>query len=129
LRSFARQICRPGASLSAPVLERLLAYDWPGNVRELKNVVESSLIRGVPTDGAFGVMDLPLALQASTPAPTSRHDMERQRLLETLEATRWNKTEAARRLKWSRMTLYRKLTRHRLHVTSNRTSVTTSLSQ
>jgi transcriptional regulator of acetoin/glycerol metabolism len=37
---------------------------------------------------------------------------ERDWLVEALQATRWNKSETARRLHWSRMTLYRKLQKY-----------------
>ena len=40
--------------------------------------------------------------------------MERIRILDALEQVHWNKSEAAKRLQWSRMTLYRKLAYHRL---------------
>jgi DNA-binding NtrC family response regulator len=33
-------------------------------------------------------------------------------MLAALEATHWNKAEAAKRLNWSRMTLYRKLDKY-----------------
>jgi two-component system response regulator HydG/two-component system response regulator AtoC len=39
---------------------------------------------------------------------------EPDRLLEALKATRWNKSQAAKRLHWSRMTLYRKIAKYRL---------------
>jgi len=41
-------------------------------------------------------------------APTS----ERERLLDALTATNWNKTKAATQLHMSRMTLYRKMHQH-----------------
>ena len=37
---------------------------------------------------------------------------ERHRLLEVLKATHWNKSKAAEQLRWSRVTLYRKLARY-----------------
>jgi transcriptional regulator of acetoin/glycerol metabolism len=39
----------------------------------------------------------------------AERDSDRDRLLTALEAANWNKTEAARRLSWSRMTVYRKM--------------------
>jgi DNA-binding NtrC family response regulator len=50
--------------------------------------------------------------------------LERRRVLDALHATAGNKTEAARRLNWSRMTLYRKLMRYRIPVIEPRTPVT-----
>jgi transcriptional regulator of acetoin/glycerol metabolism len=37
---------------------------------------------------------------------------ERDHLLSTLSATNWNKSAAAQKLHWSRMTLYRKMALH-----------------
>jgi transcriptional regulator of acetoin/glycerol metabolism len=37
---------------------------------------------------------------------------ERERLLATLAATKWNKSDAAQKLHWSRMTLYRKIAKY-----------------
>jgi hypothetical protein len=39
---------------------------------------------------------------------------ERARLLASLLATNWNKSKAAQRLHWSRVTLYRKMWKYRL---------------
>jgi transcriptional regulator of acetoin/glycerol metabolism len=37
---------------------------------------------------------------------------ERHLLLNALKATHWNKSRAAQKLHWSRVTLYRKLAKH-----------------
>jgi DNA-binding NtrC family response regulator len=43
---------------------------------------------------------------------------ERKRILEALLETNWNKSTAASKLKWSRMTLYRKMTKY--HIVEHR---------
>ena len=108
--------------LSPAALDLLLAHDWPGNVRELKNVVESSVIRAEA--GEVRVQDLPLAFQPAGASRATRATIERRRVLDALHATAGNKTEAARRLNWSRMTLYRKLMRYRIPAVGQRASVT-----
>ena len=105
--------------LSAAALEALLAHDWPGNVRELRNAIESSIVRAESSDVL--VRDLPLALQPAAASEATQATLERRRMLDTLRATAGNKSEAARRLKWSRMTLYRKLMRYRIPATGERT--------
>jgi transcriptional regulator with GAF, ATPase, and Fis domain len=35
---------KPIDGVSAPMMERLVAYDWPGNVRELENIVERAMV-------------------------------------------------------------------------------------
>ena len=108
--------------LSAAALEALLAHDWPGNVRELRNAIESSIVRA-ESSGVL-VRDLPLALQPAAATEATQATLERRRMLDTLRATAGNKSEAARRLKWSRMTLYRKLMRYRIPAAGERLPTT-----
>jgi DNA-binding NtrC family response regulator len=125
LRVAAEHLGRPDARFSSEALERLETHDWPGNVRELRNVIESSLIR---SDGdEIGVGALPPSFERKD-APQSASMTERHRLLRALEATAWNKTQAAEMLHWSRMTLYRKLSRYGIGVTGRPVSVTESSS-
>jgi transcriptional regulator with PAS, ATPase and Fis domain len=93
------------------LLAALMAYEWPGNVRELRNLIEAIFID--PPTGRLGFEHLPAAFRLqferyrhTTPAS------ERSRLIDALERTNWNKAEAAKALKWSRMTLYRKLVKY-----------------
>lgn len=101
--------------ISPETLAVLEAYAWPGNVRELRNVIERAV---VVTQGArIGPEDLPArvrtggrsaeagASKASAPgAPEPEparekvHQFEARMLQETLEATGWNRAEAARKL-------------------------------
>jgi DNA-binding NtrC family response regulator len=125
-RAFLAEIgpayARGAAAFTDDALLRLVAYDWPGNVRQLRNVVESSLLN-TETD-AIGPAALPAAVRGadiSMPPPAA---VERVRVVEALRAAGGNKSEAAQRLQWSRMTLYRKLARHRIDVTATCDSVT-----
>ena len=124
-RAFLAEIgptyARGAAAFTDEALVRLVGYDWPGNVRQLRNVVESSLLNA-ETD-AIGPAALPAAVRGvdvSMPTPA----VERVRVVEALRAAGGNKSEAAQRLRWSRMTLYRKLARHRIDVTTECDSVT-----
>jgi transcriptional regulator with PAS, ATPase and Fis domain len=106
-----RMNARPdwAGKLSAEALALLLQYDWPGNIRELRNLVELLLID--PTRAAIQPEDLPEHLRA----PHARAvGSERERLLAVLSSTHWNRTEAARQLQCSRMTLYRKMLKYDL---------------
>ena len=59
----------------------------------------------------IGFADLPARLVARL---WEANDSEKQRLLAALVETKWNKTRAARKLSWSRMTVYRKMTHYRI---------------
>ncbi|HEX6011781.1 MAG TPA: helix-turn-helix domain-containing protein [Geminicoccaceae bacterium] len=72
----------------------------------------TSLIAGGATR-RIGPDDLPAGLRRHAAAAAVAGG-ERLRILAALTATRWNKTDAARRLQCSRMTLYRRMRRHGL---------------
>lgn len=114
LRHFNRELGRSVRGLSPRAIETLCAYHWPGNIRELRNVVEALLVNLAPE--TTGTVDVPSEvmrqLAFAVGAPTS----ERERLLQALTATNWNKSKAATKLHWSRMTLYRKMHQHRVSV-------------
>ena len=95
------------------LLRCLIAHDWPGNVRELNNVVEAVFID--PPLGPVTLAHLPGPFREVFARYRTAAEPERDRLLRVLEQTNWNKVEAARQLKWSRMTLYRKLAKYSLH--------------
>jgi DNA-binding NtrC family response regulator len=93
-------------------LEHLVRYDWPGNVREIKNLVEAVFVQGAPA--WIGSADLPERYRErmTSSGPVD----ERARVVAALFATRWNKSAAAERLRWSRMTLYRKMAKYGIGV-------------
>ena len=94
------------------VQTELSRYRWPGNVRELRNMLEATCV-SMPGPTIY-FEHLPELYQrrftetSEAPAALS----ERHRLLEVLNATHWNKSKAAEQLRWSRVTLYRKLARY-----------------
>jgi two-component system response regulator PilR (NtrC family) len=44
LQKFTQESGKPPMLVTAPAMDRLLAYDWPGNVRELENVIERAVV-------------------------------------------------------------------------------------
>jgi transcriptional regulator with PAS, ATPase and Fis domain len=91
-----------------------LRYDWPGNVRELKNLIEAAFINQ-PTH-QIALHDLPSQFRQRLNEAEGLPQGERDQLLNALFATNWNKSLAAQKLHWSRMTLYRKMIKY--HVVS-----------
>jgi DNA-binding NtrC family response regulator len=106
LRYFNRKYGGSVAGFSAAAMRSLMAHEWPGNVRELRNVVECLFVQ--PRRARVNVEDLPL------PGPGDTALSDRQQLLEALASVKWNKSAAARILKWSRMTLYRKIAKYEI---------------
>ncbi|MGH9477040.1 MAG: sigma-54 interaction domain-containing protein [Terriglobales bacterium] len=109
-----------------PALRRLCErHTWPGNVRELENFVRRFLIFGEQAwlDPAAGADDSPKPV---APPPRAGNeglkamvdrvcrDAERQAIARELEATHWNRTQAARALNISYRALLNKVRLYQL---------------
>ncbi len=91
--------------LEREALDALYRYDYPGNVRELENILERAVT--LCEENRIGLPELQLPEPAS-PEPTASgpalpleaylEQVEREAIIKALEATRWNRTAAARRL-------------------------------
>ena len=101
-------------------MDMLIKYGWPGNVRELENAVERAVILSTGdyvTEKAFPLSIVQnYAEDADIRPPSFTHDeprsleaIERQAILDALDACSGNKSEAARVLGINRKTLYAKL--------------------
>jgi two-component system, NtrC family, nitrogen regulation response regulator NtrX len=118
-RFLARYCAANGLPLDAkqftPEAQELLAsYHWPGNIRELESTVSRAAlsapgraIRAADIEFLHGHA-MPRPEESSTRLPSLR-DAERAHIIRVLEATEWNKLEAAKVLDISRGTLYRKI--------------------
>ncbi len=95
-------------------MQLLLGYDWPGNIRELKNLVEATSIAGVTGPIEPGHLPEKLRPAEKKYVVETAEITERETLISALTEEGGNKAAAARRLNWSRMTLYRKLTKHQI---------------
>jgi len=100
------------------------SYGWPGNVRELENAIKHAIT--FSKDGHITVDDIPPRIVSSTPVSSDGkplvafdgkckslksflRDQEKRYLEHILELSGGNKEEAAKTLKISLATLYRKL--------------------
>jgi two-component system, NtrC family, response regulator HydG len=113
---FAGKNRRTVEQITPTCMELLVQYPWPGNVRELENAIERGVI--LMRGDHLTEKSLPLSIQnqeavstqtASLERPLSLFEAEKQMILQTLEETAGNKSEAARRLGITRKTLQNKL--------------------
>jgi DNA-binding NtrC family response regulator len=109
---FCRRFGRKKQRITDEALDCLFSYDWPGNVRELKNLMESIFVEDPPGD--ISPRDFPANLRQRCAELKLLSGDERERLLWALATTNWNKSKAAAKLQWSRMTLYRKMARYNI---------------
>jgi len=117
LTKFAVENRKEIVDFSPEATEFLLKYEWPGNVRELENAIERAVI--LAKNSYIEVADLPqenLLLTASAPLGRSLREVEMERILNVLNETGGNYSEAARTLGISRATLYNKIRAYGLSV-------------
>ena len=105
----------PEPQLAAESHAMLTAYAWPGNVRELRNVMERALI--LSAGAPIRPVHLPREVGAPSPDRTgggdpglvSLEEVEKRHIRRVLEACGGNKTQAAKLLGISRLTLRSKV--------------------
>src|SRR5262245_27755200 len=143
LAEFASEYARATPVLSPATHERLLRYPWPGNVRELENAVRRIVVLGsdacvaedlrAPITGPgrdrreVPSPSSPLSPTTAAPAPPwqegeglreiarrAAEAAEGMVLQDVLDRVRWNRLEAARRLRVSYKTLLTKMKLHGL---------------
>jgi two-component system response regulator AtoC len=127
LAKYNKAFNRKVRGISPAALSSLNHYHWPGNVRELENVIERLV--AISNHEVIGLDDLPLDLvsvrdNAADEIFTSgaglreaKAEFERHYILKALEKSRWNQTEAAKRLGVHRNTLLGKM--ESLHIRPN----------
>jgi Nif-specific regulatory protein len=121
LKRFVRETGRKIRGFTPAALTKMEQYHWPGNVRELRNVVERAVALGrAPMIDAADVWlssleaGGPAPLEAPSYQPFSLEDVEKRHILQTLQHTEWNKSQAAAILKIERSTLDRKIKAYEL---------------
>jgi DNA-binding NtrC family response regulator len=128
LERFRREFRKPALKFSDATRARLLTYPWPGNVRELQNAVErAAILTNGPTIDASG-LQLPAARPSAEQLPGGMLEeqflwegpldevsqravahVERFKIQNALQETKWNKTRAAEKLGVSYKTLLNKI--------------------
>jgi DNA-binding NtrC family response regulator len=140
LERFCLDNAKPVRQFTAPAMKLLMDYDWPGNVRELENVVERAvvlstqervdvdllpesirskeIVRGVRLQLSEFMPPLPgepgSRSAADNPQPSLfqiMDEIERRIIMDMLERTGWNQTEAAERFLIPLSTLNQKIKR------------------
>lgn len=119
LTLFATRHQRERRSITRDAVRRLQAYDWPGNVRQLEHTLLNAwlLADGDEIDAAdldlpAGPSAVPARAAPRSPDPRSREEhksAERERILDALSRSNWNRVKAAELVGIPRRTFYRRL--------------------
>jgi two-component system response regulator HydG len=121
LRVFSEKNRKQMKGFTPQAMDRLLRYDWPGNVRELMNAVERGVVLSrteyldedqIPLISETPQLKKEAAPVEAVPGQLPLDEVEKATILNTLEAVRGNKSEAARRLGITRKTLHTKLKKY-----------------
>ena len=124
---FARRYAHPPKTLGADAEAALLAYPWPGNVRELAHLMErvvllhaGSIVKaqdlGLTTAKAAALVVGPAGRVAVdfTAGGIVLDDVERELIEKALQASNWNRAQAADLLGLSRDTLRYRIEKYQL---------------
>src|SRR5271156_377490 len=121
LQKYSEENERPRRRITTDALRPLVSYSWPGNVRELENTIERAVV--LSSDSNVGIDLLPdhvVGRGNSVPAFDAdagatlfgiMEDCERRIIIDMLEKSGWNQTEAAERFHVPLSTLNQKIKR------------------
>ena len=114
LHRFRQEMNKPIDGLHREAIDEMMLYAWPGNVRELENAIERAVVVG--KSRKVQPHDLPFFCEEHRPTPTctTLRDVEKQHILEILEANAWNIARCATILGIDRSTLYNKIKRYQI---------------
>ena len=116
LRQANRELDRNVEGFDAESQRILMDYAWPGNLRQLKNLVKRATL--LAADTLIHPRDFADEAAPQAQAPASLHlrnsDEERERIIEALQQTKYNKSKAAQLLGVDRKTLYNKIKQYGL---------------
>jgi len=128
LERFRREFRKPDLALTREAEARLRTYSWPGNVRELQNAIERAAILANGSAIDSKSLQLPTARPTADQLPDGMLEqeflwegpldevaqravahVERFKIQNALQETKWNKTRAAEKLGVSYKTLLHKI--------------------
>jgi sigma-54 dependent transcriptional regulator, acetoin dehydrogenase operon transcriptional activator AcoR len=108
-REEADQLKLGELHIDTAVMRMLETYHWPGNVRELRHVARYAVTLAETCTITVDLLPPPFDSAIAGHAGRDREAIDRRLLELALEQSRWNVSEAAKRLGISRTTLHRKM--------------------
>ncbi len=115
LNKVAGKMKKPVKSLLPPAMQKLMVYSWPGNVRELENIIECAVVMSTEDIISESMIILPgqeMREHAFKPLKESKQDFERRYLVQLMQISRGNVSQAAKLAGKYRADLYELLDKY-----------------
>ena len=125
IQKFNKELNKDIKTISKQALDYLKKYTWPGNIRELESIIYEAMVMSETQH--IEEANLPMRvkgnkLEDDEPFESGKslnetvikltEKVERKIIEKTLQETGWNKTKAAKKLGFSRKTLYNKIKKY-----------------
>jgi two-component system response regulator GlrR len=116
LKKYATEMKKEITGFSSSALQKLLRHHWPGNVRELENTIESAVAMGAGKEiGADLILPKCEAdNECIKPLKEAKDDFMKNYLLQLVEFTQGNVSQAAKLAGKYRADLYELMKRYKL---------------
>jgi two-component system response regulator GlrR len=113
LEDLAAETSQPKRTCSPEAMELLATARWPGNVRQLRRVIRQAAAAGAGAVMTVDQVQEALGQAAQLPSfDEARDEFTRNYLVQLLQVTEGNVSQAARLAKRNRTDLYKLLARH-----------------
>ena len=125
IRTYNEKSGKSILGMTPEAIEKITAYDWPGNVRELRNAIEYAFV--LCSSGGIGVDHLPPRIVGALPEcvePPKKISIHRKSndadkrlaLIGALRQARGNRSETARILGVSRVTVWKQIKKYNIDI-------------
>ena len=127
ISKYSNQMGRSKLSISHKAKELLQGYKWPGNIRELQNIIERCVILTNESEITEELLPSEIRIGGNVKSPNitlpdeglSLDEVEKSLILQALEKTDYNQTNAAKLLGITRHTLIYRMEKYEINKESN----------
>lgn len=123
LTELSDELGKKVTGIARDALQLMMGYTWPGNVRELRNALEHAFV--TVNGETITLLDLPPELREENRNHSGAHNSvpkilsddenaEKAEIVRALQQTEGNRTQAAKLLETSRVTLWKKIKKYGL---------------
>ncbi len=122
LQKYTKKMQKNIKNFSVPVSQKLILYHWPGNVRELENTIERAVAMSIRDEITEDMIPPSHGIEEKSlqPLKSAKADFEKDYLIQLIELTQGNVTQAAKLAGKYRADLYELFRKYDLKPTDSR---------